>query len=109
MHKEQFGGDKKVGKSILHKPERKLVGWLLPRVPKKIETYHLTLMTIPISIFIIIFSYLSIYDIRWLWGASLMIAFQWITDSLDGAVGRKRNTGLIKCGYYHHNYLILLI
>jgi len=105
MHKEQFGGDKKVGKSILHKPERKLVGWLLPRVPKKIETYHLTLMTIPISVFIIIFSYLSIYDIRWLWGASLMIAFQWLTDSLDGTIGRKRNTGLIRWGYYMDHFL----
>jgi phosphatidylglycerophosphate synthase len=29
-----------------------------------------------------------------------VIVFQYITDLLDGEIGRKRNTGLIKWGFY---------
>ncbi len=34
-----------------------------------------------------------------------MIVAQWLTDSLDGAVGRARNTGLIRWGYYMDHLL----
>jgi len=100
-----FNGHKKVGHSILREPERKFVNWLTPKVPKCIETYHLTLMSIPISILIIFFSWLAIRNIHWLWGVSAMIALQWVTDCLDGSVGRARETGLIKWGYYMDHFL----
>lgn len=102
---EKFAGDKKVGRSWLHKPEKKAIKWLIKYVPKKIETYHLTLATIPISILIIIFSFLATHEIYWLWAVSFLIGFQWLTDALDGAVGRMRNTGLIKWGYYMDHLL----
>lgn len=34
-----------------------------------------------------------------------MIFLQWLTDSLDGSVGRYRNSGLIKWGYYMDHFL----
>lgn len=101
----EFGGDKKAGVSIFHFPEQKLKSWLVPKVPKFVETYHLTLTTVLWSLLIIFFSFLARYNISWLWLVSLMIFLQYITDLLDGAVGRARGTGLIKWGYYMDHFL----
>ncbi|MBW2997571.1 CDP-alcohol phosphatidyltransferase family protein, partial [Candidatus Woesearchaeota archaeon] len=93
------------GKSLLWNAETKLKNWLVPCVPKSVETYHLTMTTVLWSIGVIIFCFLATYDIIWLWGSSAMIFFQYITDLLDGEIGRRRNTGLIKWGYYMDHFL----
>lgn len=77
----------------------------MPKIPKGIGTHHLTYTTILWSILIILFSYFAQWDINWLWWVSLIIIFQWVTDLLDGAVGRYRKTGLIKWGYYMDHFL----
>lgn len=101
----RFNGDKKVGASLLANPENKLKAWLLPMVPKNCETYHLTLSSLIWSALIIVFSFFARYNIQWLWGVSLMIFLQYITDLLDGAIGRHRNTGLVKWGFYMDHLL----
>ena len=100
-----FAGDKKHGKWLFAAAEEKLKAWLVPRVPASIATYHLTLTTVVWSLLIIVFSFLARYSIHWLWAVSVMIALQYITDLLDGAVGRYRDTGLIKWGYYMDHLL----
>lgn len=100
-----FAGDKKVGGSFLTPWETKLAAWAVPRVPRAIRTYHLTLCTIPISLLIILFGYLAHYETQWLWGMSAMIFMQWVTDGLDGAVGRIRDEGFIKWGFYMDHFL----
>ncbi len=102
---EKFAGDRKEGLGFFGSLETKLANLLVPKIPKGIETYHLTLMTIPWSIMILVFSYLARHDIRWLWLVSLMIVGQYMTDLLDGALGRYRDTGLIKWGYYMDHLL----
>lgn len=102
---EQFNGDKKVDKSLVHILEQKFIKWAVPRVPKFIEGYHLTLFSIPISAGIIFFSYLALGNIFWLWAVSLTIVLQWLTDSLDGAVGRARDFGTVRWGYYMDHLL----
>lgn len=102
---EPFAGDKKVGFSLLGKWEQKLVKKYTPKIPRSIETYHLTLTTLLWSAIIIGCGYLAQYDFRWLWGTSVAIALQYITDLFDGAVGRLRNTGLIRWGYYMDHFL----
>ncbi|MHC4068087.1 MAG: CDP-alcohol phosphatidyltransferase family protein [Planctomycetota bacterium] len=101
----EFGGDKKFGASILHRAETGMKEWMVPKVPKCVETYHLTLTTVLWSLLIIVFSFLAKYNINWLWLVSLMIFLQYITDLLDGAVGRARDTGLIKWGFYMDHFL----
>jgi archaetidylinositol phosphate synthase len=106
MPNDAFGGNAKVGQSLVHVPEQAAVRWLAPRVPKCITSVHLVLLSLPISLSIIAFGWLgNHYDIRWLWGMSLMIVLQWLTDSLDGAVGRLRGEGLIRWGYYMDHLL----
>jgi phosphatidylglycerophosphate synthase len=69
------------------------------------KSYHLTLMTIPISLAIVGLSFFAKQDIAWLWGISTLIALQWLTDSLDGAIGRANGEGLIRWGYYMDHFL----
>ncbi len=102
---QEFDGGKKIGVSILGAPEKRIINWLSPKVPAWIRSHHLTLSSIPISILIIVFSFLARESDAYLWGVSAMIAMQWLTDSLDGAVGRLRKEGLVRWGYYMDHFL----
>ncbi len=101
----QFHGDKKVGVSVLFPLEQRLIRVLLPLVPHWLQTYHLTLLTVVWSVLIVFFSYLSQNNMVWMWGTSAMIVSQYVTDLLDGAVGRNRGSGLVKWGYYMDHFL----
>ena len=78
---------------------------VLPRIPSWLETYHLTMLTLVWSAFILYFSYLAAKDLRWLWGVSAMIALQYVTDHYDGKIGKYRGTGLVRWGYYMDHLL----
>lgn len=105
MPTTHFAGDKKVGTSLLHIPEIKLRSWLVPLVPSFIETYHLTLLTVVWIAVNIVTAFYIANNHAYLWIVSLMIALQYITDLLDGEVGRQRATGLIKWGFYMDHFL----
>ncbi|MFA4831691.1 MAG: CDP-alcohol phosphatidyltransferase family protein [Patescibacteria group bacterium] len=102
---QSFAGDKKKGQSILGPIEKRFINYWTPKIPLWITSPFLTLATIPISIFIIAFSFLAQGNIHWLWGVSFMIFLQWLTDSFDGAIGRHRNSGLARWGYYMDHFL----
>jgi len=101
----EFGGDKKELVHLLVPCEKKFLDAALPHIPASISTIHLTLMTILWSGGIIMAGYLARGDMRWLWLLSVCLFMQYLTDMLDGAVGRKRNTGLIKWGFYMDHFL----
>ena len=105
MDTEKFAGDKKVGKSILADIEAKFIQKTLPFVPKFLETYHLTLMTIVWSGLIALFGYLAQEDRSWFHLISVMVFMQYLSDVYDGKVGRLKNTGLIKWGFYMDHFL----
>lgn len=90
---------------MLGSAEARLRDWVMPLIPKCIETYHLTLLTIPFSALVVLFGFLAKDDMRWLWGVSLLIVLQYLSDLFDGALGRYRNTGLVKWGYYMDHFL----
>lgn len=105
MQDQEFAGASKTNTSILSHWERRLTPFILPKIPSWLETYHLTMLTLLWSILILVFSYLSSTNIRWLWVVSGMIVFQYITDYYDGKVGKYRNTGLFRWGYYMDHLL----
>ncbi|MFH1602111.1 MAG: CDP-alcohol phosphatidyltransferase family protein [Candidatus Shapirobacteria bacterium] len=87
------------------------VAWIkkiAPRVPFFIETYHLTLSSIFFSLGIVLFSCLAGQNKIWLLAVSFFILFHYLTDALDGEVGRLRNTGLISWGFYADHFLDML-
>ena len=88
----EFAGADKTNTSFLSPLERRLAPFVIPRIPKWLETYHLTMLTLVWSLMILVFSFLAGRNIRWLWAVSLMIALQWVTDHYDGKVGKYRNT-----------------
>jgi archaetidylinositol phosphate synthase len=101
----QFAGADKTNTSFLSPLERRLAPIVIPRIPKWLETYHLTMLTLVWSLMILVFSFLAAKNIRWLWMVSLMIFLQWVTDHYDGKVGKYRNTGLVRWGYYMDHLL----
>jgi phosphatidylglycerophosphate synthase len=102
---QRFAGGTKTNTSFLTPFERRLAVRVLPRIPSWLQTYHLTLMTLIWSAMILVFSYLASKDLRWLWMVSLMIVFQYLTDHYDGKIGKYRNTGLVRWGYYMDHLL----
>ncbi|MBI5155685.1 hypothetical protein HZA45_00265 [Candidatus Peregrinibacteria bacterium] len=100
-----FNRDKAEDMSVLRPPEIHFQKYLGSKVPPWLETYHLTLMTIPFAFAVPLFGFLARSNIQWMWGVSLMIVFQYFTDLVDGEVGRQRNTGLIKWGYFMDHFL----
>ena len=102
---QQFPGANKSNTSFLTPFERRLAIRVLPRIPSWLETYHLTMLTLVWSGFILFFSYLAASDLRWLWGVSAMVALQYVTDHYDGKIGKYRGTGLVRWGYYMDHLL----
>ena len=100
-----FAGDKKIGKSLLTNAENRLKYWAVPKIPEKIETHHLTLMTLVWSVGNVIIAFFARSDHAFLWLVSLLILMQYLTDLFDGELGRQRNTGLIKWGFYMDHFL----
>lgn len=105
MQNEHFAGASKINTSFLSPLERRLAPVVIPRIPAWLETHHLTLLTMVWSWLILLFSFLAQRNIRWLWLVSLMILCHWITDHFDGKVGKYRNTGLVRWGYYMDHLL----
>ena len=104
--KPEFKGDrKKTINSITGHLEQRLIRSTIEKVPRWIEGYHLTLMTIPWSVGLIYFGYLAQFNRNWLWASSFMIFLHWFTDSYDGALGRLRDTGIPKWGYHMDHFL----
>jgi archaetidylinositol phosphate synthase len=98
--KQEFAGAGKTNTGMLGPLERRLARFILPRIPRWLETYHLTLLTPVWSILIAVFSYLAARDLRWLWMVNLMIVMHYFTDYYDGKIGKFRDTGLRKWGFY---------
>jgi len=105
MQNEEFAGASKINTSFLSPLERRLAPIVLPRIPKWLETHHLTMLTLLWSLLILVFSFLAATNLRWLWAVSAMIALQWLTDHYDGKIGKYRNTGLVRWGYYMDHLL----
>lgn len=102
---QEFAGAHKTNNSFLSPLERRLAPLVIPRIPSWLETQHLTMLTLIWSLLILVFSALAARNLRWLWLVSVMIFLQWVTDHYDGKVGKYRNSGLVRWGYYMDHLL----
>ena len=105
MVHEEFAGDRKFSRSILHVPEQALIRLAIAHMPPWLQGYHLTLMSFLWSALTALFGYLARTDLQWFWGVSAMIICQYFTDSFDGSLGRARGAGTIKWGFYMDHLL----
>jgi phosphatidylglycerophosphate synthase len=100
-----FAGDRKHGQSILGPVERRFIDWAVPRIPGPVLSHHLTAVTLVWSAGTVLFGWLARGDRIWLHAMSVMVLGQWLTDSLDGSLGRFRRQGLVKWGFYMDHLL----
>ena len=100
-----FAGGQKRLDHFLRGYEKKLIAAFLPIVPSWLGTVQLTLLTFAWAALAVFFGRLAAGNIQWLWGFSACVFVQHITDMLDGEIGRRRNTGLIKWGFYMDHFL----
>ena len=100
---------RKAGESLTTRLEKRFVAAALPYVPRWCETYHLTAATLIWTAGVVAF---AVAAHTWSWGALLgiaaMIVLQYLTDLFDGAVGRDRDTGLVRWGFYADHLLDVL-
>ncbi|MBU1966683.1 hypothetical protein KKH50_00125 [Patescibacteria group bacterium] len=100
MKLKSMSGKSRKYTSLIEPIQLHFVTWALPLIPKKIETYHLTLLTIPLSLILVIGAKIFVGNPWFLVFHAFIIFTQYISDILDGALGRYRNTGLIRWGFY---------
>jgi archaetidylinositol phosphate synthase len=105
---EAFAGDKKKGQSILGPVERRFIDWAVPKIPRPIMSHHLTAVTLLWSAGTVLFGWLARDNRAWLHAMSVMVFGQWLTDSLDGTLGKYRKQGLVKWGFYMDHLLDFL-
>ncbi|MDH3681967.1 MAG: hypothetical protein OEV40_18670 [Acidimicrobiia bacterium] len=103
-----FAGDRKHGQSILGPLERRFIDYWVPRLPRWLRSWHLTMMTLGWSALTVLFGWLASSEPLWLWAMSAVVFGQWLTDSFDGTLGRTRGEGLIKWGFFMDHFLDLL-
>ena len=107
---ETFAGDKKSGQSVLGPLERRFIDWAIPKIPKPILSHHLTMLTAVWSVLMVLFGWLARNPAGrgWLHAMSALVFLQWLTDSLDGSLGKYRRQGLVKWGFFMDHLLDLL-
>jgi phosphatidylglycerophosphate synthase len=105
MQREQDALATKASSSLLSPLERRMARRVVPHIPAWIETYHLTLLTLLWCAGLVLFGYLAARDPRWLWASSLMVLLHYLTDFFDGKVGKYRDTGLVRWGFYMDHLL----
>lgn len=109
MMPNSFTGDRKAPmRSPLADLEHRLIEAWAPRFPRWIEGYHLTLLTIPWTGGVLAAGCLGRRSLHWLWLRSAMLVLQWFTDSFDGKLGRLRDTGIPRWGFYMDHFLDFL-
>jgi phosphatidylglycerophosphate synthase len=95
-----YDGTKVVNDSFLSKFNRQFIEMALPLVPKWLQTYHLTAVTYVLAALCVLSGYLARANSQWLWIIAVSLFCHYVTDALDGEVGRRRKTGLARWGFY---------
>ena len=97
----QFYGDTKVGESFTSRKEQEFIQWAVPKIPRWISSHHLVFASLGISLLLVITGYIAHrWSNLWLLLSCVLVLAHWVTDSLDGSLGRSRQEGLVRWGYY---------
>ena len=100
MDSKELSGANRKPKHLLFSTQQRVTKQLLPLIPSYIQSYHLTLFTIPLGLLIIFGAEIYTGKPVFLVVQSIAILLQYITDMLDGALGRYRNGPFVTWGFY---------
>jgi phosphatidylglycerophosphate synthase len=100
MKEPTFGEAQRVTTSLLNQVERRTLVWLAARLPRWINSDHLTVLAL-VAMLLTGVSYFAARFSRFaLFGAVLGLALNWFGDSLDGTLARVRNQQRPRYGFY---------
>lgn len=97
--------DTKRNTSVLSSLEARLSHVLAASVPVWMESHHLTMLTALWSLLAIAVGIMAKRNEEWLWWLSVIVALQYVTDAVDGKIGKQRRSGLERWGYYMDHLL----
>ena len=95
-----FHNSRRVQSSLLADVEKRLLVWMAERMPRRINSDHLSLCGLLSMVAAGVFYWASRASPGWLWMVNLMILLNWAGDSLDGTLARVRNRQRPRYGFY---------
>jgi phosphatidylglycerophosphate synthase len=100
MHTNTRVGHVRVHGSLLAAAEKRALVWLAERLPRWVNSDHLTLLGLGAMLAAgLAYWAASVYPLA-LWGVVLALAVNWFGDSLDGTLARVRDQQRPMYGYY---------
>jgi len=91
---------KRVNKNILGGLERPALAWMSDRLPNSVIPDHLTAIGILGALLAALGFVLSRWTLTWLWLASAGLMLNWLGDSLDGTLARRRGIERPRYGFF---------
>jgi archaetidylinositol phosphate synthase len=91
---------KRVNESILGGLERPALAWIVDRLPNPITPDHLTALGVLGATLTALGFVLSRWTLTWLWLASAGLILNWLGDSLDGTLARRRGIERPRYGFF---------
>jgi archaetidylinositol phosphate synthase len=95
-----FESPTRVHRALTAKAERRLLIWLAERMPRWINSDHLTVLGFFAQIMAGVCYALSRHDPKWLWAVCIGIVLNWLGDSTDGTLARVRQQQRPRYGFY---------
>jgi archaetidylinositol phosphate synthase len=95
-----FRGAVRVQESFMAHAEKSALLWLAARMPRWVNSDHLTLLGFLSLIGAGATYWLARWDRRWLLAGIIFLALNWFGDSLDGTLARFRNRQRPRYGFY---------
>jgi archaetidylinositol phosphate synthase len=91
---------KRLNDSVLGVWERPALAWMADRLPAWVVPNHLTVLGVLGALLTAAGFILSHWSILWLWFASLGLVTNWLGDSLDGTLARRRRIERPRFGFF---------
>jgi len=85
---------------ILSRAEKATLIWLAERMPRFINSDHLTILGLFGMFMAGFFFYMAKFDLSWLHAVNVALVINWFGDSLDGTIARVRKHQRPRYGYY---------
>jgi archaetidylinositol phosphate synthase len=91
---------KRVNQNMLGGLERPALAWLADRVPARVTPDQLTAIGVSGAVVTALGFILSRWALSWLWLSCLGLVLNWLGDSLDGTVARRRGIERPRYGFF---------
>jgi len=100
MEKNEFRSAERAQNSVLAGVEKKTLVWLAERMPRWVNSDHLTALSLVAMLLAGASYWMAQYDRRGLLLVCVWLAVNWFGDSLDGTLARVRGTPRPRYGFY---------